>query len=324
VFGDVSFGNLLTVDGNILAKRNATIHGNLYVTGGDVSFNKKLTVFGDVSFGNLLTVDGNILAKRNATIDGNLYVTGGDVSFNKKLTVFGDVSFGNLLTVDGNILAKRNATIHGNLYVTGGDVSFNGNLTVLKDVSFGNNVFMTKLPKYIGSDEITAGTDGNTFITKRYADSAYSTSTINTNLTVTGDLTVTGNVTANAFYATSDKRLKTDIQLMPSQWKNIKLLQPCEYKWLETHKEDYGFIAQDVYNVYPSMKPAFHYPKSSTSTMDDPIDIFGDPLYYSIDYSKMTALLCKGLQETMEIVETQHRDIETLKQEIADMKKQFL
>ena len=203
-----------------------------------------------------------------------------------------DASFGNLATVSGN-------------------------LVVMKDASFGGNVYLTKLPVYTLSGSSTTFNNNN-FITKSYADTKYIMSPITT---INNNLTVSGTVTANAFYATSDKRLKTDIQLMPSQWNNIKLLQPSEYKWLDTNKEDYGFIAQEVFDVYPNMKPPFYYPKSTTSTMEEPVDIFGDPLYYSIDYGKMTAFLCKGLQEAMEMIETQQEEIQILKQKIDTIQK---
>jgi hypothetical protein len=53
-----------------------------------------------------------------------------------------------------------------------------------------------------------------------------------------------------------------------------------------------------------------------TATLDEPINIHGEPQYYSLDYSKITTMLCKGLQEAMDVIEKQQFEIDGLKRKI--------
>ena len=125
-------------------------------------------------------------------------------------------------------------------------------------------------------------------------------------------------VTALSFNATSDKRLKQNINDMPPQWENIKALKPAEYNWTENSKYDCGFIAQQIYTVYPHLRPTFENViiPDPNKEEDSPVTEDGEPIYYTIDYGKMTPYLCKGLQEVMS-------ETEQLKQEIAELKAQI-
>jgi hypothetical protein len=120
-------------------------------------------------------------------------------------------------------------------------------------------------------------------------------------------------VTAVSFNATSDKRLKKNINDIPSQWENIKALKPAEYNWTENSKYDCGFIAQQIYTVYPHLRPKL---ENVIIEDDCPVSLDGNPVFYTIDYGKMTPYLCKGLQEVMS-------ETEQLKQEIAELKAQI-
>jgi len=123
-----------------------------------------------------------------------------------------------------------------------------------------------------------------------------------------------GRFTGVSYNATSDIRLKTNIQQMPSQWENIKSLNPSEYTWIDSSKYDCGFIAQEVYAIYPHLRPTLG--NVIINENDNPVTPDGNPVYYTIDYGKMTPYLCKGLQEVMS-------ETDTLKLEIAELKQQI-
>lgn len=53
--------------------------------------------------------------------------------------------------------------------------------------------------------------------------------------------------------------------------------------------------------------------KDPKSSVEEPLDLFGKPLYYGLDYGRMTSVLWKGLQETMQ-------EIDSLKKENAQLK----
>tara|TARA_R110000851_G_scaffold328599_1_gene499594 strand:- start:98 stop:622 length:525 start_codon:yes stop_codon:yes gene_type:complete len=70
-----------------------------------------------------------------------------------------------------------------------------------------------------------------------------------------GNGSITGNGAAAAtFTAYSDRRLKENIQSLPSQLENIMLLKPCEFDFREGSGfagHQIGFIAQELQEVYP-------------------------------------------------------------------------
>ena len=65
---------------------------------------------------------------------------------------------------------------------------------------------------------------------------------------------ITGNGSGGVLYQTSsDRRLKTNIQEMPSMYDKIKNLKPSKFNWKIDNKEDYGFIAQEIEEKYPDL-----------------------------------------------------------------------
>ena len=114
-------------------------------------------------------------------------------------------------------------------------------------------------------------------------------------------------ITSLAFKATSDRRLKKDFSGLETQINNIKSLSPVRFKWIENNREDIGFIAQEVFKLYPTMQPP-----NIDGNIDELCDASGNPTYLSMDYGKLTTCLWKGLQETIEIVETQKDKIQQM------------
>jgi hypothetical protein len=126
-------------------------------------------------------------------------------------------------------------------------------------------------------------------------------------------LDVNGNVIATSYNATSDRRLKENIEPMESQWSNILSINPVSFDWKESKRADIGFIAQDIYAKYPYLIPKYIEEKDPKSSVEEPLDLSGNPMYYGLDYGRMTSVLWKGLQETMQ-------EIDSLKKENAVLK----
>lgn len=116
-----------------------------------------------------------------------------------------------------------------------------------------------------------------------------------------------GNGTSGVFYSTtSDRRLKTNIQDMPSMYDVIKNLKPSKFNWKIDNKEDYGFIAQDVFRVIPNLRGEVAYCDVNKEGFDieNPVKVDGEEYYYGLDYGKLTPFLTKALQETIEKLES--------------------
>jgi hypothetical protein len=166
-------------------------------------------------------------------------------------------------------------------------------------------------PTRITSDNSTA------IATTAYVNNAISGLSyvdLTTAQTIGGNKTFSNQITAPSYNATSDRRLKGNIEPLDNQWSNILSITPVSFDWKESKRGDIGFIAQDIHKQYPHLKPDYSEVQDPKSTAEEPVDLSGNPLYYTIDYGRMTPFLWKGLQETMQ-------EIDSLKKENAQLKE---
>ena len=107
-----------------------------------------------------------------------------------------------------------------------------------------------------------------------------STSSTLTNQVVTTDVTVSGNIQAISFNATSDYRIKGNIQLLDNHF-SVDTLRPIHYYNELAKREDIGFLAHEVQEHYP-------YLVSGEKDGQD---------YQALNYSGIIGILVKDVQE---------------------------
>jgi hypothetical protein len=140
----------------------------------------------------------------------------------------------------------------------GGNAFIGGNLILMKDASLNGNLNIS----------------GKVFIAN-----ATSSSSINTGaLVVNGGVGVNGTVNATIFNSISDYRIKTNIKPITSTVDNLK---PVHYYNIKSEKEDMGFIAHEVQEIFPFL----------VYGIKDDTDI------QSINYNGFIALLTKEVKE---------------------------
>ena len=122
-------------------------------------------------------------------------------------------------------------------------------------------------------------------------------------------ITASGRINVVSVSQNSDARLKHDVKSIGSQLETIKKLAAHQFKWNKDEREDIGFIAQEVMEYYPSIVCQ---------------NVVNNEMIYSLDYSKFAVLLWKGLQETVEIIETQKEEINELKQTVQTQKEELV
>jgi hypothetical protein len=140
------------------------------------------------------------------------------------------------------------------------------------------------------------------------------------------------NSTTVSYVTSSDSRMKTNVIDMPSIIDRIKQLRPCNFVWKDSGDKGDGFIAQEVFKVFPQLRNGvLGYCNVCSHTynelydgnlcdccdFENPIDKDGKPRYYGLDYGKFTPYLTKALQETIAIVESQAARIATLEAQVA-------
>ena len=261
------------------------------------------------------------------TIPGNLIVTGTTttnnvetVSTSNGVVFEGNVADDNEITLlAGTVSADRTITLpdaDGTLPLLGIDQTFSGANTfssqIVSSVSTGTAPFgvssTTKVTN-LNADLLDGLTAGN-FLRSNANDTAsgiitLSNSTASTTKT-TGALVVTGGVGISGAlnvggdvvaYASSDERLKDNIELISNPIEKVQSLKGVTWNWNDNADElqqslpNVGVIAQDVEKVLPEL-------------VTD-----RDNGYKGVDYAKLTGLLIEAIKE-------QQKEIDELKSKI--------
>ena len=111
------------------------------------------------------------------------------------------------------------------------------------------------------------------------------------------------------YLATSDERLKKDIQSIGATLESVLKLQPKRYRFLEQPSdapETLGFLAQDVARLFPEL----------VRQEGD-----GGASIYTMDYSGFGILAIKAIQEQQQLIEQQQKTIDQLLQRIEALEK---
>jgi hypothetical protein len=106
-----------------------------------------------------------------------------------------------------------------------------------------------------------------------------------------------------SYSTTSDYRLKTDYQNF-NGLAILNKLKVYDYAWKSTNSRMFGFKAHELQEVVPYL----------VSGDKDEVDAIGKPVYQMVDYSKLTPILTKAVQE-------QQAEILELKKEIQELRK---
>jgi outer membrane murein-binding lipoprotein Lpp len=295
-----------TQNSNAVLKWNSSKQVICY---GNVSINKDTTPVSNRA----LDVNGNIYASGDisgAFIYGNgSYITGLNLSSYAPISgpIFNGIPKADTASVGTNTtqLATtqfvQSALTNLNLSTTYAPISGSANYATTSSVTTAiNNLNLSTTYAPISGSANYATTSS---VTTAISNLKSQTNTWAQLQTFNSGITVTGTVTATSFNASSDRRLKSNIQPLSSQWNTILNLDPVSFEWKGNQRSDHGFLAQEVFAAYPVLRNNFNTNISADSSLDEPTDASGNPVYYSIDYGRMTTYLWKGLQETMKKVD---------------------
>ena len=106
----------------------------------------------------------------------------------------------------------------------------------------------------------------------------------------------------------SDYRLKDDLR----DFQGLTLIEKIpvyDFAWKEDGRRMYGFMAHELQAFVPS----------SVTGSKDAVDERGNPQYQMVDYSMLTPVLTKAVQELHAVVEKQQREIDELKKLVREM-----
>ena len=295
----------LTVSGNTTVSKNLTVTQNLTVDQ-NASIAGELAVTGNTTVTKNLTVSQNISVTQNASIAGELAVSG-NTTVTKNLTVSQNISVTQNASIGGELKVTGNANIVGNLTLDG-SLNINGNINAINKVvetlyiqdayiklapnttgGTGSQVetgIYTLLDGNKGSGLIrTAGNDSSWFLSDfsilpngSHQYLSRGNLTLN-NLAVGGSALVTETLHVGDLNIASDRRLKTDINIIENALEKIDKLNGVTYIWKDGHgKKEIGVIAQDIQAQFPEIVNA-------------------SKEFLGVDYTRLPAVLIEGVKE---------------------------
>ena len=133
---------------------------------------------------------------------------------------------------------------------------------------------------------------------------------------------IVGNGTGVTYLSASDKRLKKEVVPMENILDKVMMLNPCEYNWISDESHSFGFIAQEVFKVFPEMRSDM---PNSDGNLEEPCDKdTGEPVYYGLDYGKLTPFLVKSVQELNEKVIMLEKNIEMMTSSMNEMMSKIM
>ena len=101
----------------------------------------------------------------------------------------------------------------------------------------------------------------------------------------------------------SDIKLKENIENISYGLDTVKSLQPRKFKWKEDNNDGIGFIAQEVESLIPEL---------ISEVYDNSVKPDTSEKTKMLNYSAMTAVLTKAIQEQQTLIETLQAKVEAL------------
>ncbi|UMO77785.1 tail fiber protein [Bacteriophage Phi NF-1] len=129
---------------------------------------------------------------------------------------------------------------------------------------------------------------------------------------------LSGSITAASsssvsFNTTSDYRLKEQVLPMVGALDRIMAAKPVTYKWKSDGSAGEGFIAHELAEVVPL----------AVTGEKDAVDEDGKPKHQQVDYSRLTPLLTKGIQELTLSIQSLQSTIKELEDRITDLENNY-
>jgi len=136
--------------------------------------------------------------------------------------------------------------------------------------------------------------DGASF--RATADANHIINFVSSGGTLRGKIAGTGSGSVS-YVTTSDIRLKENIVDMSSMLDLIMNMRAREFDWKEDKIHSYGFIAQEVFELMPWMRPNIENYCGCDADCDRPCYTDGKEYIYGLDYGSFTPYIIKAFQE---------------------------
>jgi hypothetical protein len=279
ITGNAYIGGITNVAGNIVTSATtastSTTTGALQIGGGagiagslnvgsDASFNANLCIKGTniIHFGSDSTTkeyNAGKIGYGTFSTGGSLDIVGaGTSSASRYVKIWDHLTVGSTITAGSNIVTSATtastSTGTGALQVGGGagiagNVSVGGNIFIKTDSIQGIYFTDTGTNTATSSYGRLSANSGNIYLDYN-TSLQFRTSSLSGVISTTNYVYGNGQISAASFNATSDYRIKSDIEILDGSY-NVDSLNPVSYINTRLNKRDVGFIAHEVQEHYP-------------------------------------------------------------------------
>jgi polyhydroxyalkanoate synthesis regulator phasin len=335
--GAVTMSNNVTLSGpsNILSLSGSSAYISITNnTASTSSTTGALRVAGGAYFGSGCLFNSGLSTGNSASINlGNNFTTNSIGKYSDSNLIWQPTQSGTFGGLKFNVAGSGNATLQ--TFVGLGDCGI-GSTTNHPFGIFTNNSY-----------QIYVNGSGNTAIGLGATSASYKLEVGTNNQTITGIFgyinTITsgfvtnGNTSSVSFSAkfngrinvhgevdvTSDRRIKENIREIDEDECNkfINVIKPVHFKYKNQDKEAYGYIAQDIMKAGFSDLIQIHKDDNVEEEIDE--DGFVNPKghIFTVAYDEISAILHKYILKQDMYIKEQNKEIENLKQQIADIQK---
>ncbi|HEY0679075.1 MAG TPA: tail fiber domain-containing protein [Chitinophagaceae bacterium] len=111
------------------------------------------------------------------------------------------------------------------------------------------------------------------------------------------------------YVVVSDARLKKNVESLPTVLEKVMQLQPVKYEMINNntdHQKTIGFIAQDVKEQFPELVTVMKDSSGSRNLTN----------LHTLNYSGLSVVAIKALQEQQQVIEAQQKSIRALEAKI--------
>jgi hypothetical protein len=275
------FGNAIAVNQN----------GTTIAVGAQLEGNGKVYVFR--KSGSTWTMT-NTISSYGASTD-----FGVSINLNSTTSLLHVLARNGVAGVNPADLYKYNIAPQG-VFTINGEITMNGNIGIgtenaLEQLHVGSNVLMQGM-MYLMDSTSTGDARLNIKDVNSNLVSFYSG---NSNI---GSITTNGAITS--YNTTSDYRLKENIANVTGAVDKVMELNPKVYNYIGHPNETYcGFLAHELQQGVPY----------AVQGVKDQVDADGNPVYQTVDYSKVVPLLTAALQEVVQNIQTLNIEVSELK-----------
>lgn len=134
-------------------------------------------------------------------------------------------------------------------------------------------------------------------------------------------LQVNGTVVASNITASSDRDLKTDLEVVTNAMEKLQKINGYTYRWIDSDMPDAGLIAQEVMEVLPEVVSSANKYTETGEVDENGNSVYDEQRYYALNYNGMFSLVVEAAKELDKRLAAKEQEVTELKTRMDQLEK---